>query len=277
MKSRLRMLARYQGKFCVGLAVITLSLTLAIQPVLAEVSDTYWGTLQNTYYPGKKIASGAFIQLTAPSRADSGAQVPFAFSIDYPMTAEKYIKSVSVFVDANPVPLAAIFHFNPSSGKAEISTRIRLESDSLVRVVAEANDGQLYMRTIPVRAEGGCGGAVGGDEAVAKAAAGKMKLALEKPLKIGSFSHVKLLIKHPMFTGLQRDLVTQGFRPAFFINSVEAKYNGKTVMQAATFIGISEDPNIQFGFIPDKPGTLELIIKDNEGGTFNTSIPVKEG
>ncbi|KAF3997838.1 quinoprotein dehydrogenase-associated SoxYZ-like carrier [Glaciimonas immobilis] len=243
----------------------------------AEITDKAWGTLQSTYYQGKKLEPGPFIKLTAPRRADSGAQVPFAFSVDYPMEAKKYIKSVTVIVDENPVPLAAIFYFNPINGKAEISTRIRLESDSLVHVIAEANDGRMYINAIPIRAQGGCGGSVEGDEAAAKAAAGKMRVAVENPVKMGSLSHVKLLIKHPMFTGLQRDLNTQAFRPAFFIDKIEATYNGKPVMHADTYIGVSEDPNFQFGFIPDKPGKLELMIKDNEGHTFTSSIDVKEG
>lgn len=241
----------------------------------AEAVDEYWGNMQKEYFPGKNVEPGAFILLTAPPRAESGAQVPFAFSIDYPMTAEKYIKSVSVFVDANPVPLAAVFHFTPASGKAEIATRIRLETDSFVHVVAESNDGKLYMNAVPIRASGGCGGTIGGDEAAAKASAGKMKMAVNAPVKMGSFNHVRLLIKHPMYTGLQRDLMSQGFRPAFFIHKIVAKYNGRPVMHVDTFIGISENPSIQFGFVPDKPGTLEVTIEDNEGGKFIQSIAVK--
>ncbi|MDY7546998.1 quinoprotein dehydrogenase-associated SoxYZ-like carrier [Glaciimonas sp. CA11.2] len=264
-----------QLKVIVRLLVMAAYVLLSAN-VRAEIVDKYWTPLQDMYYHGKKIEPGPFIHLTAPRRADSGAQVPFVFSVDYPMLAEKYIKSVAIYVDQNPVPLAATFYFNPLSGKAEISTRIRLESDSLVHVVAQANDGRLYINAVPIRAEGGCGGTVDGDEAAAKASAGKMRLAIEKPLKIGSLNRVKLLIKHPMFTGLQKDLATQSFRPAFFINKIEAKYNGKIVMHADTFIGISEDPNVQFGFIPDKPGKLELTIKDNEGETFSASIDVEE-
>jgi hypothetical protein len=44
-----------------------------------------------------------------------------------------------------------------------------------------------------------------------------------------------------MYTGLQRDMETHGFRPALFINKIDVTYNGKPVMTADTNIGISEE------------------------------------
>src|SRR3954468_8636258 len=119
-------------------------LAMAACPIAATaqaVADP-WPALQTSLFPGKKLEPAPFIHVTAPTRAASGDQVPFAFSIDHPMTANNYIKSVTLFVDANPAPLTAVFHFTPESGKAEISTRIRFESDSPVHVVAESNDGR---------------------------------------------------------------------------------------------------------------------------------------
>lgn len=240
----------------------------------AEAPDAPWAALQKSYFPGKKLETAPFVRLTAPARAASGEQVPFAFSIDHPMTATQYIKSVTVFVDANPVPVTAVFHFNPASGKAEISTRIRLESDSPVHVVAESSDGRLYVNAVTVKASGGCGGPVSGENAAARAAAGKMKLALDGAFRQGEVNKARLLIKHPMYTGLQRDLSTNGYRPAFFIDKIEVTYNGKPVMTADTAIGISEDPSIGFSFVAGQPGALQVLIRDNEGGTFRQSLNI---
>ena len=199
------------------LAVMAMVFSAAVH---AEPANT-WQAMQKSFFPGKQVEAGPFIHIDAPARAESGAQVPFAFSIDYPMTPDKYVKAVSIIVDGNPVPLAAIFHFNPKSGKAAISTRIRLEIDAYVQVVAETSDGKYYMNDTVIRASGGCGGTISGDREALKKAAGKMKLAV-KPVKAGSIAEARLLIKHPMFTGLQRDLVSQGYWPAFFINKIEA-------------------------------------------------------
>jgi sulfur-oxidizing protein SoxY len=77
-----------------------------------------------------------------------------------------------------------------------------------------------------------------------------------------------------MYTGLQRDLSTNGFRPAFFIDKIDVSYNGKPVMTADTSIGISEDPFIQFGFIAHEPGTLQVLIRDSAGASFRQSLEV---
>ncbi|MBC7453200.1 MAG: quinoprotein dehydrogenase-associated SoxYZ-like carrier [Massilia sp.] len=250
--------------------VLTMLAWLAGPPqATAQALESPWAALQKTYFDGKKLEEAPFVRLTAPARAASGEQVPFAFSIDHPMTAKRYIKSVSVFVDANPLPLTAVFHFNPHSGKAEIFSRIRLESDSLVHVVAESSDGRLYVNAIAVKASGGCGGTTAGDDAAVMAAAGKMKMALGAPLKLGGVNQAKLLIRHPMYTGLQRNLLTNAFRPAFFINKIAVTYQGKPVMTADTYIGISENPSIEFSFIAPEPGALRVVIFDNEGGTFS--------
>jgi sulfur-oxidizing protein SoxY len=240
----------------------------------AQAQDAPWPALQQAYFPGKTLEPAPFIHLSAPVRAPSGDQVPFAFSIDHPMTPGRYIKSVSVFVDGNPVPLTAAFHFTPQSGKAEIATRIRLESDSPVHVVAESSEGKLYVNTVTVRASGGCSGPAVGEDAAARAAAGKMKLALDGPFRPGELNRATLLVRHPMNTGMQRDLATHGFRPAYFIDKVSVTYNGKPVLTADTAIGISENPSLRFGFLADKPGALQILVHDNEGGSFRQTMDV---
>jgi sulfur-oxidizing protein SoxY len=249
------------------------SLLIVSAQANAEAVDKYWQSMQSAYFPNATIEESAAIKITAPLRAENGAQVPFAFSIDYPMTADRYVKAVYVIADANPVPLVAVYHFTPNSGKAEVSTRIRLEIDSYVHVVAETSDGKFLMSKAPIRAAGGCGGTIGGDEQIARQSAGKMKLSVKPANETLKEAH--LLIKHPMNTGLQRDLVSQGFRPAFFINKVVAKFNDQVVFDADTYIGVSEDPNIQFPFKADQPGKLTVVIKDNEGKEFSTSSDVR--
>ena len=255
-------------------SLVTLVSLSGPPPAAAQAGDAAWAALQTSYFPDRKLEPAPFIRLTAPTRAASGDQVPFAFSIDHPMTAKQYIKSVTLFVDDNPVPLTAVFYFTPESGKAEISTRIRLESESPVHVVAESNDGRFYVNAVTVKASGGCSGPAGADDPAALAAAGKMKMALDGPFKPGDVNKARLLIRHPMYTGLQRDLSTHGFRPAFFINKIDVSYNGKPVMTADTSIGISENPFIQFGFLADKPGALQVVLRDNKGATFRQSTDI---
>ena len=242
--------------------------------VAAQPAADAWPALQQRYFAGKQLEAAPFIHLSAPARAASGEQVPIAFTIDHPMTAARYIKTVSMFVDANPVPLTAVYHFNPASGKAEISTRIRFDTDSPVHLVAETSDGKYYVSSTMVKASGGCGGTVAGDDPAVMAAAGKMKMAVEGAFQPGQMRKARLLVRHPMYTGLQRNLVTNGYRPAFYIRQIAVSYNGKPVLTADTSIGISENPTMEFGFVAERPGALQVVLEDNLGATFRQSLDV---
>lgn len=129
----------------------------------AEASDKLWPAVKESFFAGKTIEPAPFIKLEGPRRAESGAQVPITLTVDKALSDADAIKRVYLIVDANPIKLAATYHFTPLSGKAQIATRIRMETDSFVRAVGETADGRLYMTSIEIRAAGGCGGAVDGD------------------------------------------------------------------------------------------------------------------
>lgn len=243
--------------------------------VHAEASETLWPVVKEAFFAGKTIEPADFIKLEGPRRAESGAQVPVTLTIDKAPDAPDAIKKVYLIVDANPIPLAAIYNFTPLSGKAQIATRIRMETDSYIHAVGETADGKLYMTAIAIRAAGGCGGLVDGDEKAIRASAGKIKVNLDEPVKFGEANAATLLIKHPMFTGLQRDLASGGYRPAFYMQKVELNYNGKPVMHVDFGVGTSEDPYLRFFYRPDAPGTLDIKAVDNEGKEFTHQVEVK--
>jgi len=243
---------------------------------LAEASDQLWPVLKESFFKGKTIEAVDFIKLEGPpKRAESGAQVPLTLTVDKPLNAADAVKKVYLFVDANPIPLAATYHFTPLNGKAQISTRVRLEMDSYIHAVGETEDGRLVMSAITIRASGGCGGPVDGDEAAIRAASGKIKMSVEQPVRFGEPNPATVLIKHPMFTGLQRDLVSGGYRPAFYMKKLDVIYNGKPVMNVDFGVGTAEDPYLRFFYQPDGAGTMEVKATDNEGKEFTHNIEVK--
>ena len=243
--------------------------------VWAEASDKLWPVVKESFFAGKTILDAPFIKLEGPRRAESGAQVPITLTVDKALTDADAIKNVYLIVDANPIKLAATYHFTPLSGKAEIATRIRMEMDSFVRAIGETADGRLYMTAIEIRAAGGCGGAVDGDDKAIRAAAGKIKLAVETPVRFGAANTATFLIKHPMFTGLQRDLASGGYKPAFYMQKVAFSYDGKPVMSVDFGVAVAEDPYLRFNYLPDAPGVLEVSAQDNEGKTFTQTVEVK--
>ena len=244
-------------------------------PVFAEPDPKLWPVMKEAFFAKREMTEVDFIKVDAPRRAESGAQVPVTYSVDNAAAKGVKIIKLYAFVDANPIPLTATYHLTDMLGNFQLSTRIRFETDAFVRLVGETADGKLYVASREIRAAGGCGGTVDGDEATIRASAGKIKFRVDEPVKIGDATAATFNIKHPMRTGLQRELVSQGFVPAFYIKKSEFTYNGKPVLTIDVGVGTAEDPYFKFNFVPDAPGKLEVTATDNEGKTFTQQVEVK--
>lgn len=77
---------------------------------------------------------------------------------------------------------------------------------------------------------------------------------------------VKVLISHPMETGLQKDKKTGEKIPAHFIQEVVCKHKDTTVMTANWGGAISKNPYLSFNFKGAAAGdTISLSWVDNKG------------
>lgn len=241
----------------------------------AEADPKLWGVVKEAYFAKRDMQEVDFIRVDAPRRAESGAQVPVSYHIDNAAANGVVIKNLYAFVDANPIPLTATYHLGDTLGNFSLATRIRFETDAFVRLVGETADGKLYLASREIRAAGGCGGTVDGNEAEIRASAGKIKLNVESPVKLGGVTPAIFNIKHPMRTGLQRDLVSQGYVPAFYISKAVFDFNGKQILSVDIGVGTAEDPYYKFDFVPNAAGVLEVKATDNEGKEFSKTVDVK--
>lgn len=92
------------------------------------------------------------VTLKIPDIAENGAVVPVTVTTDLPN-----VESISVIVENNPTPLAAMFALSPQS-IPEISIRIKMGESSVVRAVVKT-DKNLYSASKEVKVTiGGCGG-----------------------------------------------------------------------------------------------------------------------
>ena len=99
------------------------------------------------------------ISMELPQIAENGNTVPIAVEVQSPMTGEDYVKALHVYAEGNPQPDVATFRFTPQSGKARISTRMRMIKSQNIVAVAEMSDGSVYMGKKAVKVTiGGCGG-----------------------------------------------------------------------------------------------------------------------
>lgn len=84
------------------------------------------------------------VKLVIPPLVESGNLVVLKLSIESPMTANDYVKAVHVVSEANPFPNIFTAYFTPRSGRAELTTRVRLADSQRVWAIAQMSDGSFW-------------------------------------------------------------------------------------------------------------------------------------
>lgn len=108
---------------------------------------------------GDAQAKEGKVIINAPEIAENGATVPVTLVVDSPMMPQNYVARITVLADGNPYPEVAEFRLTPLSGKAEVSTRIRLAKTQNLVAVAELGDKTLWTAKKEIKVTiGGCGG-----------------------------------------------------------------------------------------------------------------------
>ena len=93
---------------------------------------------------------------------------------------------------------------------------------------------------------------------------------MSEPMRIraqvqGDKTTVRALVSHEMESGQRKD-ASGKLVPAWFIQSINASWNGKTVMSAQWGTAVSKNPFVQFVFKGGKVGDKVLVSwVDNRG------------
>jgi sulfur-oxidizing protein SoxY len=255
-----------------GVALATLAVCYAGIAVAADadaINETTWASIEPDIFGDRAIDSQAgVVTLEAPARAEDAALVPVDIHIVLPPGDNRTVTKVTLVVDENPSPLVAAFKFDAGQKNFDLSTRIRVNSYSFVRVVAETNDGKLHMTKAFVKAAGGCSAPAVKDPAEAKANLGKMRFRVFSDT---GRDEAQVQIRHPNNSGMQMDQLTRLYTPAWFVQTLSVKQGDKTLFSMEGGISVSEDPTFRFSYHADgQPVTVEA--KDTDGNSFKKSF-----
>jgi len=139
----------------VGAVAVTVG-SFATKELYAKAGDA--DALMKKLTGGKSYKSGK-VNLKLPEIAENGRTVPMSVSVDSPMTSKNYVKAIHVVSEGNPNPEVISFNLTPASGKAQVSTRIRLGKTQNIQAAAVMNDGSVYLTRQKIKVTiGGCGG-----------------------------------------------------------------------------------------------------------------------
>ena len=101
-------------------------------------------------YVGDAVVRVGKVKLDVAELVENGNTVPLSVSVDSPMTATEYVKSIAVFNERNPQRDVARFTLGPLSGRALVSTRIRLATSQKLVAIAQLSDGSYWSHTASV-------------------------------------------------------------------------------------------------------------------------------
>lgn len=90
------------------------------------------------------------VKLDVAKLVDNGNVVPVSVTVESPMTAADHVTSIAILNEKNPQRDIAKFVFGPRSGKASVSTRIRLSTSQKLVAVARLSDGSYWSDTADV-------------------------------------------------------------------------------------------------------------------------------
>ena len=93
---------------------------------------------------GDAPLSAGRVKLDLPVLADNGNSVPLSVSVQSPMSAADHVKAIHLVSERNPEPHMASFFLGPHSGRAQISTRVRMAGSQTVTAIAEMSDGTFW-------------------------------------------------------------------------------------------------------------------------------------
>jgi sulfur-oxidizing protein SoxY len=232
-----------------------------------------WPDLVHMFFNDEKIVEDqGLVAFEAPPRAEDAALVPVSFSAKLPEGDTRRVAKLTLVIDQNPVPLAATFTLGEKAGDTRISTRVRVNSYTNARVVAELSDGSLHMGTRFIKASGGCSAPMVKTMDEALATLGQMKFRI-LPATPETPNEALLMVRHPNNSGLQMDQVTRLYTPARYIEKLAVYQGPDLVFSMAAGISISEDPNFRFTFKPNGAKMFRVEAEDTAGKKFAGAWP----
>ena len=118
-----------------------LALIVAVRPA-AATPDEMEATIRA--FVGEGQLREGKVKLDLPPLVENGNSVPVTVTVDHPVTPNEFVKTIAIFNEKNPQPNVATFQLGPRSGRASVSTRMRLATSQKVVAVAELSDGTFW-------------------------------------------------------------------------------------------------------------------------------------
>lgn len=234
-----------------------------------------WPALKQQLFKDQTLLDGSgVIGIEMPARAEDAAIVPLTLRRTLATGDGRHLKAITVVIDGNPSPVAAVFTFGDKANISALSTRVRVDSYTNVHAVAELSDGKLYVVKTFVKAAGGCSAPAVKDAAEANAGLGDMRFRVFPAAAnaSGTPREAQIMIRHPNNSGLQMDQITHLYIPPMFVDNLKVWQGDDLVLAMKGGISISQNPSLRFSFTPNG-GNFRVEASDTEKHAFKGEWP----
>jgi sulfur-oxidizing protein SoxY len=258
-------------------SVILLSMLacLAAQPAQA---GSAWNDIAQMLFGDRTIEDGRqVLTFRAPYRAMDQRAVPI--TVDAGFADGRTVKSITLVVDENPMPVAAVFRFPAGRERVSLGTHVRLDQPSAARVIVEASDDQLYMTETYIKASGlgVCAAPPLGDQALAMRHIGEMRLT---ELTSGDAQatrfrkRLQLDISHPQNTGMQMNQITMLYIPLRYVRTIEVRQGDEKLFDLEASMSLSENPRVVFDYQRGAATHLSVRVRDTSDAVWQREFAI---
>jgi sulfur-oxidizing protein SoxY len=200
--------------------------------------------------PNGQVADTSAIQIAEPDTTE-GAKIRLEVSSRLPQ-----VDQIAILVEKNPATLTALFNL-PVGTDSNLLTHIKVSETSTVMVALRSEGKWWAARRIFTSIGGGCGGA---GEGTLQAGP-----TLIRPVMREGKTLVRSRISHPMISQLARDATGKPM-PPWFIQTLRASHQGRTILDAQFSTAIARDASLNFSFTGAKTGErIQIQWSDNKG------------
>ncbi len=93
---------------------------------------------------GASLIKNGRVTLQIPPLVENGNLVPLKVSVESPMIPEDYVKAIHIIAEGNPLPNVISFYLSPRTGRADITTRVRLADTQRIWAIAQMSNGLFF-------------------------------------------------------------------------------------------------------------------------------------
>ena len=128
-------------------ALLTGASLLVIRPATAT-PDELAIALRETF--GDRPINRGRVKLEMPRLAENGSVVPVTVSVESPMTQQDHVKSIHLFAEKNHLPRILEVQLGPYSGRAVVTSRVRVATSQQITAVAVMSDDTVWSAAVDI-------------------------------------------------------------------------------------------------------------------------------